>query len=469
MSQINISNSSHDSSLLVDDASKQNRSVFLVFALLIIFSTAATVPLFNFAGIPGFARNNGFMFVLLGLATMALADHRRIRLGKLVLSFLPLVLIGFVTSIGMSIYLTETIGSLFGETPISAMLNGLLWLSFDAVIVFFCSNSYARCSSDFLDNTFDLLLIFVLAVCCIQAGVSLGIPVFSNLFSIINVGGWFSIFYDVDFERLSGICSEPAAMSKTLGLLCLPYCYCRIRSGGGKRYKVAFILLLLFAFMTKSTTVYVTVACVFAGIIFINFHRVKSKAFYAVIVVCGFFVALIILLFMVNGWSIESSGVSDVFQSVLGKISDVGNASTAYRNSTIINDIEIFKDYPFFGVGDGNQGFFYAQNLPAWVLSSGSEEAIRALSGEIGVLNGGAFLPSLISGYGILGCVLFGTWIVSCIRMAITNKQRMGHFYEMFSVALFALIPICWMSEGFQGAPVAVFLVLCMPVLGADR
>ena len=179
---------------------------------------------------------------------------------------------------------------------------------------------------------------------------------------------------------------------------------------------------------------------------------------------------LVVFAFLVaNPEGFVNSDFYRTIQSVLGKISDTGNQSTAYRNSTIINDIEIFKDYPIFGVGDGNQGFFYAQNLPFWVLASGSTEALFALSGNIGVLNGGAFLPSIISGYGVLGCVLFGSWIVACVRMAFANKERMRHYYSLFIIAMFASIPICWMAEGFQGAPVVLFLIFCMPALGEQR
>ena len=80
-----------------------------------------------------------------------------------------------------------------------------------------------------------------------------------------------------------------------------------------------------------------------------------------------------------------------------------------------------------------------------------------------------AFLPSIISGYGIVGCVLFGVWIGFCIRMAIRRKKELGRYYDMFIVAIFACIPILLMAEGFQGAPVDVFLIFCMPALGGQK
>lgn len=441
----------------------------LFFALAIVFSTTATLPLFNISPVPSFARNNGFIFVALGLVALLISERSNLKFNKFLSSFAPFVVIGFLSSILMSFLLTGNVGTIAGETPLSAITTGLMWLVFDAAIVFFASHCYAHCTGEFLDRVLDIFLIFVLLVCGVQALVMLGFPGASAIFGLINVGDWLRVFRDVAFERLVGVGSEPAAMAKTLGLLCLPYCYCRAANGGGARYGIAFALLLLFAFLTKATTVYVTVAFVLLGILLLHTRKTKSRAVIVVVsLVCAasFFAVLVVLF---AGGQPISANTIDTLEAVLGKISDVGNQSTAYRTSTIINDIEIFKEYPIFGVGDGNQGFFYAQNLPSWVLASGSTEALSALSGSIGVLNGGSFLPSIISGYGIVGCVLFGAWIVFCIRTAIKRKKELGRYYDMFIVAMLVCIPICWMAEGFQGAPVDVFLIFCMPALGGQR
>lgn len=453
----------------VDSPEYGSRAARIIFGLLIVLSTAATFPLLSLPGIPSFARNNGFILVVLGLLAILLSKGRHLKLGKTLTTFVPFVLCGVLTTILMASILTVQGYTLFDVTPLGSITKGLFWLVFDVAIVFCVSYFYEKSTVASLDKAFDVLLVIVLVVGGIQVGVVLGIPGFSSLFDFINIGGWFSAFENCGAERLTGISSEPAAMSKTLGLLCLPYCYCRATSGGGARYGVAFAALLVLAFMTGSTTVYVTVAFVVLGIAVLNIRKKKSKA--TILTLCLCCIALLVLFaYLVS--NLEGFVNSDfilTLQSVLGKITDTGNQSTAYRNSTIVNDIEIFKDYPIFVVGDGNQGFFYAQNLPSWVLASGSTEALSALSGRIGILNGGAFLPSILSGYGVLGCVLFGGWIVACVRLAFLNKERMGHYYLLFIVAMFALIPICWMAEGFQGAPVVVFLIFCMPTLGERR
>ena len=441
----------------------------LFFALLVIFSTTATLSFLNISALPGFAQNNGFVFVVLGLIALIVAERSHLRFNKFLTTFAPFVVVGLLTSILMAFLLTGSVGTIAGETPLSAMVTGLMWLVFDAVIVYFVSYCYAHCTEDFLDRVLDILLVFVLAVCGIQSLVMLGVPGSSALFDLINVGNWLSVFKDVSFERLVGVGSEPAAMAKTLGLLCLPYCYCQAVNGGGARYGFAFALLLLFGFLTKATTVYVTVGFVLLGILLLHMRKAKSKAVIAGVTTVCAILAFSVLVVSFTGGQIVSDETAETFESVLWKISDVGNQSTAYRTSTVINDVEIFKDYPIFGVGDGNQGFFYAQNIPSWVIASGSTEALSALSGSIGVLNGGAFLPSIFSGYGIVGCVLFGVWIAFCIRTAISRKKELGRYYDMFVVAMFASIPVCWMAISFQGAPAAVFLVFCLPALGAER
>ena len=446
-----------------------SRNIRIIFGLLILLSTAATIPLLSLPIIPSFARNNGFILILASLFAIILSKKGHLKLGRIPANFMPFVLCGALTTILMAFILTAQGYELFGATPISSISRGLLWLIFDVVIVFCVSYSYGQSCIASLDKAFDILLVIVIVVGGIQAGAALGIPGFSTLFDFINVGGWFSAFKVYGPKRLTGISSEPAAMSKTLGLLCLPYCYCRATSGGGARYGAAFAALLVLAFMTGSTTVYVTVAFVVLGIAVLNIRKKKSRATILTLCLCIITLLIVFVYLVAHPEVFANSDFYRTLQSVLGKISDAGNQSTAYRNSTVINDIEIFKDYPLFGVGDGNQGFFYAQNLPSWVLASGSTEALSALSGRIGVLNGGAFLPSIISGYGALGCVLFACWIVVSIRMAFSNKENMGHYYSLFIVAMFASIPICWMAEGFQGAPVDVFLVFCMPELGERK
>lgn len=443
-------------------------SVRLFFVLSILFSTTATLPFFNLSFLPDFTRNNGFIFVSVGLIALFITERSNIKFNKFLSAFAPFVIVGFLTTVLMSFFLTNSVDIIAGETPVSAMTTGLMWLVFDAAIVFFISHCYAHCTQDLLTRILDFFLLFTIVICSLQALVMLGLPGASALFNIINIGNWLGVFKDVMYERLVGIGSEPAAMSKPLGLICLPYCYCRLANGGGLRYGIAFGLLLYFGFLTKATTVYVTIIFVLFGILLVRMRKTNSKAvIVGASLVCAA-LSLFLLTSLINDGRTISADTNETFSTVFGKISDSENQSTAYRTSTVINDIEILKDYPIFGVGDGNQGFFYAQNLPSWVLSSGSLEALSALSGSRGVLNGGAFLPSILSGYGIVGCTLFCVWISFCIHTAIKRKIELGRYYDMFVIAMFACIPICLMAISFQGAPVAVFLVFCLPALEAQ-
>lgn len=444
----------------------KTKAALVIFSLLVILCTAETLPFLKSSAIPSYARDNGFLLVALGAIVVVIAEKEKIKPNKAITAFLPFAFIGSISTVVMAIFLNGQTGELFGVTPVEAVGEGLLWLWFDVIIIIFVTYAYAHCSLKLLNRIFDALLIFALFFGTIQAGVWLGIPWFSAAFDVTNIGGWFSIFEKVAPNRISVICSEPSSVGKTFGLLLLPYCYCRAANGNGKKYSAAFVALLILAYMTKSTTVYVTVAFVVIAILLLRIRGKKSKLFYAVTSILLAIMLVCSVFLVTSGDNAGTADISETVQTVLGKITDTTNQSTAYRNSTIINDLEIFKSYPILGVGDGNQGFFYAQNLPSWVLATGSGEAARALSGGVGVLNGGAFIPSLFSGYGFVGCVLFAVWLVSCIQMAFANKEGMGHFYEMFFISLFACAPICWMAIGFQGAPVVVFLILCMPTLG---
>ena len=116
----------------------------LFFSLAIVFSTTATLPLFNISLVPGFARNNGFIFVVLGLVALLISKRSNLKFNKFLSSFAPFVVVGFLSSILMSFLLTENVGTIAGETPLSAITTGLMWLVFDAAIVLFVSYCYAH-------------------------------------------------------------------------------------------------------------------------------------------------------------------------------------------------------------------------------------------------------------------------------------------------------------------------------------
>lgn len=146
----------------VDSPEYGSQAVRIIFGLLIVLSSAATFPLLSLPGIPSFARNNGFILVVLDLLAILLSKERHLKLGKTLTTFVPFALCGVLTTILMAFILTVQGYTLFGVTPLGSITRGLLWLVFDVAIVFCVSYLYGKSTVASLDRAFDVLLVIVL-------------------------------------------------------------------------------------------------------------------------------------------------------------------------------------------------------------------------------------------------------------------------------------------------------------------
>lgn len=454
--------------LIAEDRSKTMERSFTKLdraLLVVVLFTATCAPFASLFGMDSgspFA-TNGFLAVLLAALVMALFHFNELRLDRGLKILLGFAIIGTVTSLVMSLILNDRLGELYGQSTMTTSLPSICWLFFNFVTVLYFSWSYSRVSGRLLDSVFDAFVVFVFLISALEI-------VLGETFSGI-ISKWV-VQYDVYISRgrICGVATEPSTMSAVLGMICLPYCYARFKRGAGKRYIVAFAALILVAFFTKSTTVYITVLFVCTGILVREcgslFNRNAGYLALAISLI-GLILILSAVAIFGAGDASSSSPINDAISGVVSRATSTVDLSGAYRNSTIVNDWKVFSEYPLCGVGDGNQGFFYAQNLPDWILLSGSVEVIDALSGVKGVLDGGAFIGSVVSGYGIIGIVMCLGWLTFVFRKAKTNKIGMGHYYDMFLIALCGSLPILWMNMSFKGAPVAAFAVFCLPYISA--
>lgn len=454
--------------LIAEDRSKTMERSFTKLdraLLVVVLFTATCAPFASLFGMDSgspFA-TNGFLAVLLAALVMALFHFNELRLDRGLKILLGFAIIGTVTSLVMSLILNDRLGELYGQSMMTTSLPSICWLFFNFVTVLYFSWSYSRVSGRLLDSVFDAFVVFVFLISALEI-------VLGETFSGI-ISKWV-VQYDVYISRgrICGVATEPSTMSAVLGMICLPYCYARFKRGAGKRYIVAFAALILVAFFTKSTTVYITVLFVCTGILVREcgslFNRNAGYLALAISLI-GLILILSAVAIFGAGDASSSSPINDAISGVVSRATSTVDLSGAYRNSTIVNDWKVFSEYPLCGVGDGNQGFFYAQNLPDWILLSGSVEVIDALSGVKGVLDGGAFIGSVVSGYGIIGIVMCLGWLTFVFRKAKTNKIGMGHYYDMFLIALCGSLPILWMNMSFKGAPVAAFAVFCLPYISA--
>lgn len=435
-----------------------------VFGALVVLSTCA--PLSNLFGSRGAFTSNAFLILSIGVFLMLFFHGSEQYLDAGNKRFILFATLGLITTICMGLILSLSIGPLYGETTITAIIPSICWLAVDVVMVLYLTWAYPRMPRKVLDLAFNTLIIIVLSVSMLEA--VLGTR--SSLFNSI-MHAWIPAYETCCLQgRLCGVASEPSHMALTLGLLCIPYCYGKIKENSQIRYFFALVGLYIVALWTKSTTVYITVTFTTVGMLILTIADNKGINRHKIIIVCLVIesVCVVTLILLTIGLNQSQIDFFDEIKRVFFRSISESDQSGAYRNSTIINDWLIFKSYPVFGVGDGNQGFFYAGNQPSWILSNSSGEVAQALRGAKGVLDGGAFIGSLVSGYGIVGVVLFLNWFIYQFRCAGRAKHSMGCYQDAYYLALFGCMPVLWMSIGFKGAPVAVFLVFCMPSIAAS-
>lgn len=295
------------------------------------------------------------------------------------------------------------------ETPIRACLGDIV-LYFIALLSLFYNYYHLTytISFDKLYKLFHWQIIILLIVGYLQLGTLLGIGFISSIYIFLS-----SFLSLVDYSWLMsvnrGVCffgTEPASVI-TLCLFVIPFILSSIyhlKKWMRWQHVIYLILFSILFLLSNSSSLLVAFVLVLTSfLIAILFRSIKKIVFWGV-----FFVGACLAFLYASDSHIQlnTDNSHDWVYVLCGKALDKENMSTAMRASTIINDIEIFYDYPFTGVGNGNQGFFYNQNVPNWVKAS--EEVQNILSGNAGIANGGGnFFPAYLSAFGLIGIIFF--------------------------------------------------------------
>ena len=126
---------------------------------------------------------------------------------------------------------------------------------------------------------------------------------------------------------------------------------------------------------------------------------------------------------------------------------------------------KIFNEYPVFGVGLGNAGFYIPQNIEpfGWSLI----EVRRLINRELILLNIKSLWLRLLAESGIIGFSLFFGWLISLIAIFLKKIRSRIHInqvlglmgilsllamiFEGFSIDSFAM-PYWWVALGFSAS-----------------
>lgn len=420
----------------------------------------------NYVG--GCALNLDFVFHVLGLTLWFLNG------GKIVVEknakklwVLFLFIVGTYTFLNMwnaTVY-HDMLGVAYGEDSFRATLGNILYWLHYALIITYNLRVFQILGAEIVWKILDKLSICMAVIGYFQILVIMTRnTLICKLYDVIAGDILFmSSSYLLKENRITLTTTEPAHAGYIIVRLVLPLLLAyMIAEGLNRKILIKIAVWLPVIYFTKSSNAYILVSVelvVFA--VLMTWKLAKSKRILlnvysgTVLLAIGFGCVLIPFI-------LDKIDMSQVIYLVFQKITDKTNMSTAWRVAPLYINWEVFKDFPILGIGNGNQGFFYWEYFPDWAydLLAGTK-TMEWNSDELP--NGLLFFPSILSGYGIVGIILFILFLL--VAMMYMWSWRDGHRREFafFFIAVLGVI-VNGFSSDFVGC-YDVWFIMSIPFL----
>ena len=392
------------------------------------------------------------------------ASKKHIFVGRNVASLFGVVFFWIVISVFDSIRFYSAYGTLSGETTFTAPLGSIYFHLFHTAL--FAGYISLVEDREEIENTLkkglNTIIWIQITVGIIQLMIVLGIPGIANIYDGFN---FLEMLPTASFirgmSRITMTGTEPASLGASLGMLSFPYLLAVLQGSDSAKEKtscwIKLLLLLVLSYFSKSTTLFVIIAVSAASFVLWSSREgrlsKKNTAVGMTIIILG---AFALLLISITG-SVRLGG--NIFEEVryylIVKPTDTANMSTMHRLSPTVNDIAIIRQHPLLGVGDGNQGFTYKQNVPSYMLINPKSQDFA--NGIGGVVNGGAWFWAILSGYGLVGFLAILIWYINHYKMNLKAlRQKNDFLYRFFIFALPAII-VTLLAGAME--PVIVFIL----------
>ena len=254
-------------------------------------------------------------------------------------------------------------------------------------------------------------------------------------------------FFTKQGGRVCGPFREPAHSDLFFGCFLIPSLLSWALVAKNKKTKdfviFAFLMVgaLFIVYLAKSTSLYFAVFFDFVVFFVVFLARVRNPVTKKRIVGITFIAACLLIAGLFStaiGKTIYSSMIEKAFSST--------NDSTLFRYSYAYSDLKTFLRMPLIGCGNGMQGYYYFNNIVG-TRFSGAIEAVLALTGKLGLIYGGGFIPAYLSGFGICGLVI-GFPVVSLFLKDFRSLSKQSAFlYTMLAIALPVLLVMLCVSD----------------------
>ena len=417
----------------------------------------------------GAANYLDFVFHVLGMAIIFITYKGKIyiygdKASFLMKRFFQLILFLNISSFVMAIIMQLEYGSYAGETAFSGILGMLIYFFQYAAIFFYNKKVFQIISQKRIEQIIAKLIFGLMVIGYVQIAVMLFGGVVNTLYRRLDILGILA-----DVQKVGKLCltgTEGASAGTLISVLVLPFLYSQILTKEKiGTYVLQLILWIPIILFTKSSTGYILFAIsLFVFSVFLVKTGRVSNILFIILVIFAIIVVLISLFpEFLKKMLPESFNVQYL---LIEKVMDLSNGSTASRTVPFLLNWGAFKEKPLLGVGNGLQGYFYTKYFPSWGYSVAGSDILDFLKiAKNTIANGAVFIPSLLSGYGIVGVGLIVAWVKSYLSYANQNKAILGKFYYMFIFAA-----ISFFISGLQGdmyGKYYVWFMLSLPFMAA--
>lgn len=375
--------------------------------------------------------------------------------------FITFFVLGFVSLINC-LLLSTTFDGYYSTTPMKVYLLNFLKYAFDFIAIVYLIFSISFLTKKYIETIVivaSMLLVliglFQLFVCLVN-NQQLN-QIYDNI-NFLKILGSSELMHLYGMQRIYLTASEPAANCTFVCCVCIPFLFFIAIKKDNLPIKriLAFIILVLLLpliYFTRGISLYLCSILSFVITFFCFISTMKNEHEKTIVFIVGI-TALIVLLILLF---VTPFGKT-LLQSIVDKFLSNTNYSFQYRFSSIYNDILIMLKMPIFGCGDGFQGYFYTDNIVGtWMANN--PETINAIAGNTGLLAGGAFIPSYLSGFGIVGLI----FLILYFRLTWRELKK-GESYLKFAhkISIVMLVIVSSITIGFH-YNIALYAVLILP------
>ncbi len=405
-----------------------------------------------------------FIFNIIGIVIIMLISKGVIRISdekseRLFRLFFASIMMLNLISVIMSIYLYNKVSVIGGENTFNAITAKLVHFIHYIFIVYFNKELFKVVDIKKIKIILEKVFRCLLALGYLQIFIITLGKRFSELYNSLDILG---ILQDADLMirigRITLTEIEPAYAGAMIGILIFPYIMSNILMGiAVKKNAVKLLLWMPVLFFTKSSTAYILAAIAFLMFVYIFYTKKKIKL--SGLILLFVFISLTLSIFALS--NMDTYVFDTVHYNLIEKITDRSNLSTVSRTIPVIINWEVFLQYPIMGVGNGNQGFFYAEYFPSWGYVS--KRSVEFINSSEGVADGSLFVLGNLSAYGIIGVLIIGVYIMKANKLIESGKRKIGIFYYMYKISI-VVIFIHGFSSDFVGK-YWIWFVLSLPYM----